>query len=196
MTAARVRHWWGWVRHVFREATGTAPVPYLDRYSLREQGPSGSNPWRAYLHHFLAPDDEGHHNHPSRWSFSIVLWGSYTEEVLEFPADGDYCGGHSVWGWQRCGLCRPASAVVTRRVRWFNYVPADKYHRITELHPGLGARGVWTLFVCGPLSGRGWGFWIPGRGHVDQALRFAERAARKASAVALPPVSATLPSAQ
>lgn len=154
--AERVRHWWGWVRHMVRPgAPGAPPVAYNDRYSLRAQGPSGTNPWRVYLHHFLAADSEGHHNHPSAWSFSIVLWGSYTEEVLVRP---------ETWGCTCVPLC--GSVIHTRRVRWFNWIPASKYHRVTELHPGPGARGVWTLFVCGPLTGRGWGFWQAGRGHV------------------------------
>ncbi len=150
-TLRRLVSWlpFGWVRHIPR---GTPPTPYLDRYTLRKQGASGTNPWRLYLHRFLAPDGEGHHNHPSTWSFSVVLWGSYTEEVLDF---------HPAW----CGHILPA--VRTRRVRWWNWIPATKYHRITELHPGPGAFGVWTLFVCGPLTGRGWGFFVAGKGHVD-----------------------------
>lgn len=154
----------GWVRHILRDGE-----PYLDRYSVRAQGPSGTNPWRIYLHRFHAPDGPGHHNHPSAWSFSIVLWGNYTEEILERRCgkwhrfDGDHCEG-------QCGR-EPAVSVHTRRVRWFNWITADKYHRIAELHPGPGARGragggVITLFVCGPLTGRGWGFWRPGIGHV------------------------------
>lgn len=142
-----IHHWWGWVRHITRPPEHT---PYLDRYTARKQGESGTNPWRLYLHHFLARDSEDFHNHPSAWSLSIVLWGSYTEEVLT----------HQPW---------PARYVITRRVRWFNWIPATKYHRITYLHPGPGARGVWTLFMCGPLTGRGWGFWRAGIGHVDHS---------------------------
>jgi hypothetical protein len=145
----------GWVRHILRDG-----APYLDRYSLRKQGPSGHNPWRAYLHAFHAPDQPDHHNHPSKWSFSIVLWGSYTEEIREWE---DYVTGEMLPpdpDGLRDGVLR------TRRVRWFNFITADKYHRITELHPGPGASAVYTLFFCGPLSGRGWGFWRPGRGHV------------------------------
>jgi hypothetical protein len=143
----------GWVRHILR-----AGEPYLDRFSLRRQGPSGTNPWRVYLHRFLAPDAPGHHNHPSAWSFSIVLWGSYTEEILE-PAWHYRDGSHGAL------LTHMPTRVRRRRVRWFNWIDADRYHRIAELHPGPGARGVWTLFVCGPLTGRGWGFWRDGR-HV------------------------------
>jgi hypothetical protein len=129
---ARVRHWWGWVRHILRDGQ-----PYLNRYSLRAQGPSGTNPWRVYLHQFLAPDGPDLHNHPSAWSLSIVLWGSYTEDTPQRR----------------------------RRVRWINWIRADKYHRIVSLYPGPGARGVWTVFICGPLTGRGWGFWRNGQ-HV------------------------------
>jgi hypothetical protein len=147
-----VKHWWGWVRHMSRPIAGVL-TPYMDRYTLRRQRDSGSNPWRLYLHNILAADSCGHHNHPSTWSFSIVLWGSYTEEVLDPLCMSGHHG------------CR-APRVDTRRVRWWNWIPASKYHRITELHPGPGAKGVWTLFVCGPLTGKGWGFFLPGRGHV------------------------------
>lgn len=164
----------GWVRHILRDGH----IPYLDRYSVRKQGPSGTNAWRAYLHHFLAPDAEGHHNHPQAWSFSIVLWGSYTEEVLTFE----------------CAMTGPV--VRTRRVRWFNWIPDGKYHRITELHPGRGGRGVWTLFVCGPLTGRGWGYWIPGRGHVPFEQRNAEIAAHTAARAAADTFAAALTAAR
>lgn len=157
----RLTRFGGWVRHLFRTSpdAGAAALAYMDRYSLREQGPSGTNPWRVYLHHFLAPDDADHHNHPSAWSLSIVLWGSYTEQMLS-------CWDEEYQDWD---------ALDERRVRWFNWIPATKYHRISELHPGPGAHGVWTLFVCGPLTGKSWVFWVPGRGHVDQAVRFAAR---------------------
>jgi hypothetical protein len=171
-----VPHWWGWVRHIQRPIAGVLQ-PYLDRYTLRRQHASGTNPWRIYLHHFLARDAVGKHNHPSTWSIGIPVWGSYTEEVLHQgrppthkDADGAY-GCEWVASWV---TVFPGGWVETRRVRWWNYIPASKYHEITELHPGRvpwapwrRCRGVWTLFICGPLTGRGWGFFIPGRGHVD-----------------------------
>jgi hypothetical protein len=159
----------GHLRRIARALPGGGTTPYLDRYSARSQGKSGTNEWRAYLHHFLSPDDEGHHNHPFVWSLSIVLRGSYTEEVLE-PGERPH------WPFR----------VRARRVRWFNFIRANKYHRIVALHPSPGAppdSGVWTLFFAGPLAKdaagqpRGWGFWIPGRGHVPWEVRFAERAA-------------------
>ncbi|MES2384494.1 MAG: hypothetical protein V4593_08090 [Pseudomonadota bacterium] len=160
------------LRRISRSVAGVV-LPYLDRYSFRPQGESGTNEWRAYVHHFLAPDDDGHHNHPFAWSLSIVLRGSYTEEVL-------HIGTKVTW-------------TETRRVRWFNWITADKYHRIVSLHPARpGAApgaGVWTLFLAGPLARdragtpRGWGFWLPGRGHVPWKQRNAEleRAAETAA---------------
>ncbi len=165
----------GHLRRIARAIPG-GMVPYLDRYSLRKQGKSGTNEWRAYLHHFRAPDADGHHNHPFAWSLSIVLRGSYTEEVLHRPL----------------ASCPNMPATLeSRRVRWFNFIRADKYHRITELHPGRGAApdaGCWTLFLAGPLRRRdngdptGWGFWVPGRGHVDWDILERERVAAAAVA--------------
>lgn len=134
-------------------------TPYLRRWALRRQARDGTNERRVYLHNFLTPDGDGHHNHPWTWSFSIVLRGSYTEQVLRDPirdADGE------IW-WD----------LIERRVRWFNWLPPGRYHRIVALHPRAGS--VWTLFFCGPLTGKSWGFWMPGRGHVPLKERLAER---------------------
>jgi hypothetical protein len=126
--------------------------PYLKRYGrgdqeLQTETDLGKGTWRFRLHHFVGPDDAGHHNHPFEWSCSFVLWRSYVEEVLD----------------TRTGI------ITTRRVRWFNWIPLGKYHRIIEL------RGdVWTLFVTGPRVSS-WGFWIPGRGHVDHITYKKER---------------------
>lgn len=146
------REWcesWSW-----REIPRLHGRPYLRRLG-REQSIEQSKKdrddgrKRVRVHNFVGPDDAGHHNHPFKWSFSLVLWGSYTEEVLEW-----------------CPLCtllegnNPAGHIRTRRVRWFNWIPNGKYHRIVELHGS-----VWTLFFMGPRT-TSWGFWVPGRGHV------------------------------
>lgn len=111
--------------------------------------------WRVRLHHFVGPDDAGHHNHPFAWSFSIVLWGSYTEEVLRLT----WLPGGNWWHEE----------TRTRRVRLFNWIPITKYHRITKLHGN-----VWTLFFCGPRVGE-WGFWDSERGrHIPHATYSAE----------------------
>ena len=143
-----------WLRRIFRRGAER----YLDRWSLRHQAPDAGGGGRVYLHRFWAPDaaDEGLHNHPWEWSFSIVLWGSYTELYADVDA--------------RTGELGHLRA---RRVRFFNWISARRYHRIAFLHPRAGR--VWTLFVCGPLSGDGWGYWLPGRGHVPFRQRHAER---------------------
>lgn len=142
---------WFYCRHITRELNER----YLDRWTVRPQKQSGKNAWRIYLHHFLAPDNDGHHNHPWKWSFSIVLRGSYTEEYFDRHTGS--------WGQELTSLRK-------RRVRWLNLIRADRYHKITELHGD-----VWTLFFCGPLTGKGWGFWMPGRGYVPFLERFKER---------------------
>ena len=58
----------------------------------------------------------------------------------------------------------------TRLVRWFNFIRSTDFHRIAELSDGE----VLTLFVAGPLHGKGWGFLVPERGYVDAFERFKE----------------------
>jgi hypothetical protein len=153
------RTWFGWVREIARE-TG----PYLTRWSLRKQygeGESEKNGGaRVYLHRFFSPDSELH-NHPWHWSFSIVLWGSYTEYYFDEKPEASTLEG------------MPAERYSVRRVRWFNWIGRDRFHQIVELHPTCGR--VYTLFVCGPAHGRNWGFWVPGRGLVQHGKRKAER---------------------
>lgn len=153
-TLAAVLAWRPSLRIITRENN----APYLRRWALRRQARNGTNERRVYLHNFLSPDGDGHHNHPWKWSFSLVLWGSYTEELLEV----DYSRGIEM-----------GRLVRARRVRWFNWLPPGRYHRIVALHHRAGS--VWTLFFCGPLTGKGWGFWMPGRGHVPWKERLAER---------------------
>ena len=147
MTAQTVRKLWpfGWVREIPRECGR-----YLTRWSVREQKLTGCGGWRVYLHRFWANDLELH-DHPWRWSFSLILWGSYTERYADL-VDGEL------------------TEIRTRRVRWFNWIPATRFHQITELHGT-----VWTLFLSGPLHGKSWGFWVPGRGRIKHKIRKAER---------------------
>ncbi len=162
--------WMFWGGPYSREIKRNRPGKYMIRHSLRKQSPK-AGAWRAYLHQFFGADDEGCHNHPWKWSLSIVLWGSYTEERL-----------HPDWlldGLEGADCSMPASkrrwGQRSRRVRWFNLLRAGDYHRISELHPRRPGGQVWTLFITGPFSGRSWGFWIPGRGHVHWKARDAER---------------------
>jgi hypothetical protein len=143
-----------WLRKIPRESR-----PYLDRYSLRYQKPKGGGGWRVYLHNLRSHDTEMH-NHPYRWSFSIVLRGSYTETYFDHVEYKDALG--QTWS---LGHTPPSP----RRVRWFNWIPASRYHQIAALHGD-----VWTLFIAGP-KGKPWGYWVPGRGHVAFDKRNAER---------------------
>jgi hypothetical protein len=89
----------------------------------------------AYLHSICSPDaGRSHHSHPWEWAISIVLAGSYLEEVV--GADG----------------------TITTRSRHAGSVAlisASSFHRICE----LGAPRVWTLFIVGPRTqDRAWYF--------------------------------------
>lgn len=116
--------------------------PYLERYYLgRVFGVT------FYLHRFISSDSERHvHNHPWTWGRSLVLAGSYVEEVC-----GDICP-HAPGG------------IVSERVtrRWYNRVDGHTFHRIHDAKPG-----TWTLFFhgqramvrCGMADRyKGWGF--------------------------------------
>lgn len=88
---------------------------------------------RRYLHRFLTADGERWlHDHPFD-GFSLVLSGGYDEDLM--PAFGQ--------------------GVRTRRVRWANWVPGNKFHRIARVRPN-----TWTLFVHGPHR-KLWGFVQP-----------------------------------
>jgi hypothetical protein len=117
--------------------------PYLERYFVGQ--------WfgvTVYLHRFLSADTERHlHNHPWGWGRSAVLSGAYDEESVV-----DICPH------------MPGGAVtVSRRVRWFNRVDGNHFHRISNAAPN-----TWTLFIHGPRQWvqrpdgvyvrKGWGF--------------------------------------
>lgn len=102
--------------------------PYLVRVYLGHLGG-----WRLYLHRFLVSDGERWlHDHPFD-AVAVVLAGGYQEEVL--PALG--------------------AAPRTRRRRWWNWIPARKFHRIAAVRPN-----TWTLFAHGPHR-KVWGFLEP-----------------------------------
>lgn len=122
---------------------------YLTRWSLLPV-----NRWcRVYLHRITGPD-EGRdlHDHPW-WGIFGVLRGSYEQEI---SPDGD-----------------PKNARLDE-VRWVNTMrPRRNYHRITQLRRAA----VWTIGFCWIRRPREWGFWVPGKGHVDRhSYRLSERA--------------------
>jgi len=107
--------------------------PYLERHFLFKRfGVTG------YLHHFVSGDDEREvHDHPWRWSFSVILTGGYIEERLDW------------FDLDRCGWAAHVRRMFPLRV---NFIGARTFHRIVEPKPG-----TWTLFVHGPRM-KGWGF--------------------------------------
>lgn len=104
--------------------------------------------WRFYLHRFVGSDpDRGLHDHPWRKAHSIILSGWYWEET-------------------RSG---------TRKVRWFNSLTGDTFHRVVL--PCSRTGGVcadhgwlrhppavlpcWTLFFHTADNVKPWGFLQP-----------------------------------
>lgn len=78
---------------------------------------------RIYLHHFVDNDPDGLHNHPARFSFSVLLSGSYQEERR----------------W-----CRIPNQ---RNVRLFNFLGSDALHRVLLFRDGANNPcTVWSLF--------------------------------------------------
>ena len=75
---------------------------------------------RIYLHRFVACDEDGVHDHPFRYSMSLILAG---------------------WYWEDQWASR-------RRQRWLNFIGPNKLHRVV-LPESTGA-DVWTLFLHTP----------------------------------------------
>lgn len=140
---------------------------YLRRYAIRaQQEENQDSAWRIFLHHFLLPDGDAHlHNHPWVWSFSIVLWGSYEEEYF------NTCDCPQ-WDprMESCGSPENHHVLKRRTIRFFNFIPEGRYHKVTKLNGK-----VWTLFFSGPRAKQDWGWFVPGRGHVQWEQYLEER---------------------
>ena len=148
--------------------------PYLSRWYLvgRPTMPDASHPFWSdgtpkatcedpdrlfgvFLHYFHRGDDEPElHNHPWGWSLALVLAGGYVEE-------------------RRRGAPASGGSVVVRLLTpgMVNVLTGDTFHRVELTDP---RRGSWSLFVAGPRTGRGWGFWnrrtgryLPWREFID-----------------------------
>ena len=112
---------------------------YLSRYYETD---SQQDAW-WFLHNIKLPNYEPcPHNHPYSWQLSLILAASYTEETYD-PV---------------------TNTTKVRRRRFFNWIPSTKYHRIIEFHGEC-----WTIFIHGPKTGKSWGFWVPGVGHVHNS---------------------------
>jgi hypothetical protein len=125
------------IRWAFLEGLdiGADNDPYLDRLRIIQ------TPWFGiYLHHIHRPDREGDpHDHPW-WFASLVLAGSYEEDV-----------------WPDKTVTFP-TWVVRKRGRWsLRSLNRDMAHIITEVNGPL-----WTLVLVGPRMSD-WGFWQEGR---------------------------------
>lgn len=91
---------------------------------------------RVFLHIMSGPDpDRALHNHPWR-AFAVVLWGGYTQHRK---------GRDS--GYRKR----------VERIRWFNALRWDDYHKIVSVIPG-----TITLMVGGPRE-REWSFLVDGK---------------------------------
>jgi hypothetical protein len=118
--------------------------PYLARHYVFQKDWIPASLKRAlrkipsvFVHEFLRGDsDREYHNHPWKFSVSLILAGGYTEERLVL-VDGDY-------------------KVVTRTLRpgMINIIRADDFHRVAL----LDGKTTWTLFVAGERTGEEWGF--------------------------------------
>src|SRR5215212_5382601 len=111
--------------------------PYLTRYFLLG-GPRDpvtnkgwkNRPFNVFLHKFHMGDDaDALHNHPWKWSYSLILCGGYVEErrVSRAWADG------------------VAHSIVRRTVRpgRVNRINANDYRRVDLIE-----KDCWTLFIA------------------------------------------------
>jgi hypothetical protein len=145
--------------------------------------------FRPMLHLFHKADDDRHlHSHPWHWALSVLLCGSYDEERLESDATefrralktltaGARGAGKTFMRAQaliemaQYGL--PVGIYTERtkrRVRLWNRLTKDTYHRITRLHGP-----VFSLFIAGPRTPDDkWGF-LTEDGYVESEEYFARR---------------------
>lgn len=93
-------------------------APYLERYYV-------GSVWgyEIHLHRFVRSDREDHlHNHPWRIAWSFVLCGRYTEELaLDVDPEVNLLG----------------CLTTTRKIRFFNRIPYNRFHRIIETVPDV-----------------------------------------------------------
>lgn len=126
---AATRRWGFWDRHIISNGV----TVYIDRISLI------TTPWFSIkLHRIYRPDEQRElHDHP--WTFlSIVLWGSYVEDVPCRGCDRHYDDGHNA----------------KRKIRWWNWKRAEDSHSIRK----VSRSPVWTLVFTGRRR-RIWGFY-------------------------------------
>lgn len=126
---------------------------YLERFYL-----GAWRGWTAFVHRFVVSDpDRGVHDHPYD-GFSILLNGTYTEEILPRYVQDTIDLMRPLFDRQVIGMV-PGHAF--RKVRLFNRIPAEKFHRVL-----LNGDEVWSLFVHRRQWKKSWGFLREGQYHV------------------------------
>lgn len=141
--------------------------PYLERYYLFTL--LGV---RFYIHRFVGSDPaRGLHDHPWPWAGSIVLSGWYLEERRGSEQ-------HAVT--KVLAELHGTTGIVRRKVRWFNWLTGDSFHRVVlpkhdvwvrreyERGPIAAEAGLesldkpcWTLFFHRAAYTKPWGFLRP-----------------------------------
>lgn len=108
--------------------------------------------YRIYLHNFIQSDPDGLHSHPWRYGISIILCGNYIEE-------------------RRFGY---------RRIRCFNVVNCDTFHRviIPDINK-IDKINTWSLFIHTPRVCN-WGFLRP-KGIITQYVEVGDKEPAKLS---------------
>jgi hypothetical protein len=122
---------------------GTPENPYLLRKYLTPRRYLGARWPGVFLHRFFRSDaDRCPHNHPWRWSISLILTGGYIEERVDRDTG--------------------ARTYRTRRPLSFNVIRENDFHKATLLDT---EKGCWTLFVAlghrQTQPGHEWGFLDP-----------------------------------
>ncbi len=148
-----IRTWFFWLLglfpHILIKREGGRP--YLTRYCLLGGSPyTTAHPWlpfNLFLHCFHASDEHTPHNHPWRWSRSLILSGSYREHRLLNANSLAFVGAYrAIWLDQ---TFNPGS---------WNRLDDQTFHWVELQTPK-----VWTLFLCGKKVQQ-WGFYTPERG--------------------------------
>lgn len=114
---------------------------------------------RPYLHHFHASDDAELHDHLWVWSYSLVLWGGYTERRLTPHVVNRGTPSETVVYVPDTRVYKPGS---------INRLNSNCFHRVDLLNE---KRGCWTLFLAGPhdKTKPDWGF-LRSDGSVEYAF--------------------------
>lgn len=157
-TYQRPSHRWLWAIAKWAPFGGTVvgssdPGPYLLRIYLTPHFKYLPN---VYLHHFFRGDDDVElHNHPWKYSMSLILTGGYIEERMNVLTQ---------------------KKPVTRKMfpGFLNFLRQEEFHRVTLLKDGC-----WTLFASyfrvRKSDGQDWGFLDVDTGRYTAWGPFCER---------------------